>query len=656
MMKHKLTIIINAITDITKYYCYRSIVDEQSGSIGQIILLSNNKNSQIVDLCHEWKQEDERITVIDISNKPTVNFIEFLSKIKENYCYFLSVESIIPDNFFKKMLLKAQNTKSDIIINRPCKFVAMEDDRLSVPLWEQSLITPDKNIFNIDTSPKYIFNYTANCNSQILYKTDFLRKIKISDFDISYFWNRKLPLFALVYAKSVTYSDIYGLEIKIPLSFLEQAQTNLKETEKLIYEMFVFLKKLPQAELLIQSFANFVILWITNLYNILLEPIRSKYITSLIKLSEEFNFLDKSKHYFHDSLIYFNLFNFYKTKLIYPTSTHKNIIPIFITCNNHKQTIVAGIIVSAIKKHSDINKFYDIYIVCADNKDTNLHTIFDYQTTDNISVRIIDVKKYNVLKLFGIDLLKPEYLQIKVPLMSSYSKIICLSTNILPLCDISLLADISLKDNILAAAQLYGSRELIEKQQNLIYETFISSDVMLIDTILWKANHLSLIGELKINTQNKNIMAEQQNIINHICFGNILALSPKWNTLLKKAHNIYDTDKYPRHINQMQIINFNDKKPWENPLSPFANIWWQYARISPSYEYILTDFKPKQTPKLVLDTLIVKKILSRYEDFFPQILTYTKEKILSFITFGKKSKIHKHTAENTLQDIIRRVI
>ncbi|MBR3631551.1 MAG: DUF4422 domain-containing protein [Elusimicrobiaceae bacterium] len=145
-----------------------------------------------------------------------------------------------------------------------------------------------------------------------------------------------------------------------------------------------------------------------------------------------------------------------------------------------------------------------------------------------------------------------------------------------------------------------------------------------------------------------------QDVLNVVCKGKIRFLEDKWNVenLIPIYHKNW-ANEMPyrlrlRYRNALQSAGYlhyaGGIKPWQDPTSFNAHIWWQYARKTPYYEILLQ--------RLYNQTLDYKlKQLCNYRKLYWKYKRYC---IKRYLSWGKKRKYYKQKIQE-MRDELRQI-
>ena len=343
---------------------------------------------------------------------------------------------------------------------------------------------------------------------------------------------------------------------------------------------------------------------------------------------------------------------------------YKNIIRcVFASDNNYVPYL--AVTIKSLLEHISNENFYEIYILENGISLYNQKLIKNLNLVENVKIEFINMDIY-VEELKSKEFYTAYYLNLSTyfrcfvtKIFHNFDKILYLDCDIIILEDIANLYNIEMPDdNLLAAVRDYGVINLLNDKERIDiykYENYFKNKLKLtIPTDYFQAGVLVMnLKELrKIDLINlcvektKEIgppLFVDQCILNSLFYNKVEFLPMKWNLL---SYLLFDDDKMflPSDIKneyfemiykQEGIIHFATfEKPWLCPHLPLAEIWWQYARLTPFYEEIIYR-NAKEWSSITYEE---KKLLKK-EDYFK--FKYFKYKILCFLSFGKKHVYYK---------------
>lgn len=298
--------------------------------------------------------------------------------------------------------------------------------------------------------------------------------------------------------------------------------------------------------------------------------------------------------------------------MVYPKPAYdKNDIPIMFCCNNNFVPYLAATIKSLAMHTNEVDN-YDIMLMHRDisqrNQELLLHTIKDHP---NVSLRFLDISaQISNLNLIANNHISVDtfYRLLVAKIFRHFNKIVYLDSDLIILSDVAELYRIDMEDKLIAATidadhfgQCCGATPGVMQycEDTLHMENpydYFQAGVLIFN--ITEMSHNFKENELIEFAQTQEFMYLDQDILNVKCEGKVKFLDPMWNVLvdnqnfrmnhvIKKAPaNIY-FDYLESRKNPYIIHYAGAEKPWTNPLSDYAYVFWEYARMTPFYEAII---------------------------------------------------------------------
>lgn len=293
-----------------------------------------------------------------------------------------------------------------------------------------------------------------------------------------------------------------------------------------------------------------------------------------------------------------------------PTFLEKG-IPIAFACSEQYVPHVAGVVQSIIMHSSEMHN-YDLSLLHAgitENSQRQLQVMVSEHP--NFSIRFVNVERFVQpyrLKVNSHFTVETFYRLLLPQLLPNYDKVIYLDSDLVVLRDMAELFAIDIGDHLLAAT--------IDADMAGEYNGAIQGVKDYCDTVLKLADPYSYFqaGVLVFNlsafrkTFAPNELLElaakreyhyvDQDVLNVACGGRVHTLDMRWNvvtdcggtrigTIIQRAPlSIYKA--YLEARKDPYVIHYAGwQKPWNDPQSDFAEVYWKYARQTPFYEVTL---------------------------------------------------------------------
>lgn len=622
--------------------CLDSVVNQTLKEI-EIICVDDGSTDSSLEILKEYAQKDNRFTIITQENLHAgVARNAGLAVAKGEYVSFLD-----SDDFFKENMLKTLFENS---INNNCEIGICSGEKLLYPdkiiqemPWLQK---KDTEQIIMPNEEEDLFNLTSpNCWNKI-FKKSFIDKYNVR------FQN-------LLNCNDVFFVGLtLGLSNKIYLTpekfVIYKYGTNAQITQKIHKSPLSILKALELLEKKLKQ------------YN------KNKKIIFSLKKESINHFIYALKNCKSDNIgkIIEKFQNFYcksDRKIMLEKMKISMTIPIVFAINQNFAKYFSVTLESVIKNIKN-NYFYKIYVFY-DELNKNTIKLFSKYNSKSVNIEFININKYiEKLNLYSrAHYSKEMYYRILIPeILSKYTKVIYLDSDLIVKSDISDLYKIELGKNLIGGVSNfcnYGMCKYVEKL-GLEPPKYINSGVLLFNIkecirFEFKTKALSLLDDYT------NLACPDQDIINMVCKNKIKILDDTWNFMWQHLfyeemgwtplHESYQK-RYLKQKENFNIIHYTSfKKPWNSEKNKYSDIWWEYASNSPYYKnsFIENIFSIKVDPiknqhKII--TILGLKLKIRKKDygvssFIENIFSIKNEHIRKqhkIITiFGLKLKIKR---------------
>lgn len=304
------------------------------------------------------------------------------------------------------------------------------------------------------------------------------------------------------------------------------------------------------------------------------------------------------------------LWNAEKLEIPSPAYTQNN-IPVVFACSDYFVPYVS-VTLTSLLENATPKYNYDVIFLHTDISEysqTRLKNIFSEHK--NFSLRFYNIKSVIVNRKFQFEghIAAETFYRLSVrELLSHYSKVLYLDSDIIIQKDVAELYNIDIKDNLIAATidadrageyngAIPGVREYADKvmQMENPYRYFQAG------VIVFNIDELKKTfckNELVDFAETRKFMYVDQDVLNMKCEGRVYILQPNWNVMtdcdkfrvngiIKHApKQLYEA--YMKSRKDPYIIHYaGQEKPWNSPLCDYSDEFWKYARKSVFYEAIL---------------------------------------------------------------------
>lgn len=333
-------------------------------------------------------------------------------------------------------------------------------------------------------------------------------------------------------------------------------------------------------------------------------------------------------------------------------------IPIVLATDNNYMPLITALI--SLAENAGNDTFYDVYILMDDSftkssEDCIRNCLESYEYHCSLTFK-------NVGAIFDDALLciphitRPTYFRLAIPDLLREDKCIYLDTDTIIRADLKELFNISLGDNYVAGVWHPGVVLLewenkIRRNANIPNaEQYINAGVLLMN--LRQLREDKMVSQfLKLIPQNMPL--QDQDIINHACYGKTMLIPLKYNVMTKVADKCIE--EYKGCYSEMELVEtWNDPciihyagllKPWNSGSCVFMDYWWKYFRKSLIYESFMSDFWVEFVTNVIYHsgegTIFTKKMPSIFDITFKRkyVIYGAGEKARRVLSFMKQFKI-----------------
>lgn len=176
---------------------------------------------------------------------------------------------------------------------------------------------------------------------------------------------------------------------------------------------------------------------------------------------------------------------------------------------------------------------------------------------------------------------------------------------------------------------------------------YANTGVSLFNLQKWREDQIEKNFFTNISKYNHLLKFPDQDILNITLAKGIKYLSPIFNAMPVQT---YRNEKFRQQafVNPVIIHFAGNRKPWDVPSRPYADLFWRYARQTPFYEELI--FRMTQSQLRLLERKMEEKFSSRFL-LFKKYYIY---KILSKLTWGKK-RAHYKQKRDALHEQVREI-
>lgn len=300
-------------------------------------------------------------------------------------------------------------------------------------------------------------------------------------------------------------------------------------------------------------------------------------------------------------------------------------IPIVMATDDNYIPLVVALI-SLIENAAE-DTFYDIYII-TDNS-------FSKESAHAVKENLKEYAMHSSLIFKNVGnafdhaftniphITRPTYFRLLIPDLLKEDKCIYLDTDTIVMSDLQELFNISFDNCYIAGVwhpgiMMFDWEESIRKNAKIpSAEQYINAGVLVMNLGLMRKDK---IVKQFLELVPQNMPSQDQDIINHVCYGKIVFLPFKYNVMTKLSDKCIGDYKgccteaeLKEAWNEPCIIHFADRyKPWNSGSCVFMDYWWNYYRRSKLYECNLADFFDKFVMSIIYglhrDLIFTKKL------------------------------------------------
>ena len=269
-------------------------------------------------------------------------------------------------------------------------------------------------------------------------------------------------------------------------------------------------------------------------------------------------------------------------------------IPIFMASDdNYLPYLIVAI--KSISLHSSDEYVYDVRVLNRGLSKSNVRKLRHIKF-DNVSITLVDVERVvasfrNELNLRLRDYYS-EAIFYRMFIAAMYPR---LTRAIYIDCDVVLVDDIAklyfsdIGDNVLGAVadeSIYSVPEFCDYVREWVgvpEEKYINSGVLLMNLSAFRKHKIAEKFQKLIFSYNFDTLAPDQDYLNFLCRGKIHYIDSGWNKQPKEENY--------QPIEKQHLIHYNlHNKPWHDNSIPYAEEFWDVARLTPYYCDVIKSF------------------------------------------------------------------
>ena len=347
-----------------------------------------------------------------------------------------------------------------------------------------------------------------------------------------------------------------------------------------------------------------------------------------------------------------------------PPAFLENNISICFSCDKNYPPYLTTAIQSIVDHSSEKNN-YDIVILedCVSWEDQQkIQTLI----RKNISIRFVNMapfvfkyKDYICSRNFAW-YTSSIYFRYFIPIIfNDFKKVLYLDCDVVLLADVALLYNTELNGHIIGAVKDIERRRWLKdinrRKQTLNFDKelgicdsreYFNSGVCLFN--IPKMQHQRVVENLLEMTRIFNSKQDNwygdQDILNGLFYGDVCFIDESWNVMWVVNNRVKDysieldaetCSKYKKSLQKPRLIHYCDKeKPWLAPNIFLAHHWWNCARKSPYYEFLLLNLCSGINARSHINDCLCEKTVIPKQDK-KVCRTYTHRRFIKqFVPYG----------------------
>lgn len=264
-------------------------------------------------------------------------------------------------------------------------------------------------------------------------------------------------------------------------------------------------------------------------------------------------------------------------------------IPIAMATDNNVIPLVVSLI--SLVKSAEETTFYDIYILIDDSftKESEMaveRSLFAFEKRCKVSFRKVGHYFEDAFIIIS-HITRPTYYRLMLPALLNEDKCIYLDTDTIILSDLQALFDTPLDDYYIAGVWhpgiiFYRWEETVCRNARIPDASqYVNAGVLIMNLAQMRRDK---VMERFMDAIPLCMPSQDQDIINHVCYGKIALLPLKYNVLTKCADESienykgsYTTTELLEAWNRPCIIHYaNADKPWNSSKCVFMEHWWKF--------------------------------------------------------------------------------
>lgn len=277
---------------------------------------------------------------------------------------------------------------------------------------------------------------------------------------------------------------------------------------------------------------------------------------------------------------------------------HQHITVVYATSSDDTSPLIMAISMYSIIQRKKLKTVVD-FIILIDNhftEDLKRKFVKFFDGVQNITIIFKSVGRIFEDAFLRLDFIKNStYFRLLIPDIVDKEKCLYLDYDTIICTDLQELFDVDLMDNYIAgvkapAYQLKHNKDSYCIQAKLKDLTqYVNAGVLLMNLKKMREDNVT---QQFLKLLPCNMLAQDQDIINSVCYGKIVYLPFCYNVMTKYANwsvreyeDLFTYEELLDAWNQPQIIHFADRiKPWSSMECVMSDYWWNVCRNSPMWD------------------------------------------------------------------------
>ena len=302
----------------------------------------------------------------------------------------------------------------------------------------------------------------------------------------------------------------------------------------------------------------------------------------------------------------------------------KENIPIFFSSDDNYVPYLAVAIRSLINNASS-NYDYSIYILNNGIKQENINILKKMQTK-NINIEFVDVSEkikpiINMLGLRDYYSVATYFRFFIANMFKNLHKALYLDCDIVVCGDISQLYNHDLGDNILGGCleQIVAANRYFRKySQDVIgidYTDYFNAGILVMNLDAFRKNNIEQKFVSILTKYNFDTIAADQDYLNFLCKNKVTKIDMSWNKECIR-------DGYNGKLNIIHYAYF--KKPWTDYYVKYEKYFWEYAKQTEYYEYLVNYRKNFKMSQRINNAIAAQNLIKRAKKIYNSDFNFHK--------------------------------